>query len=183
VQLHQVANERQAESEPGVAPRRPAVGLLESLEHVGQHVGSDALPAIADGDLDVRAHPMQLDLDAAFPRGELHRVDEQVPDDLLEPVRVAGDPERAGIEHGLQPEALGLGGRAHRIERRVHHRPEVDRAQVEPHLAGDDARDVQHVVDQLDLGVGVAHDDVERALRRLARPPPPGACAPSRRPR
>ncbi len=53
VQLDQVADERQAEAEPGVPARRRAVGLLEALEHVREHVGRDALPGIAHDDLDV----------------------------------------------------------------------------------------------------------------------------------
>ena len=174
VQLDQVPDQRQARGRGRCARRVDVLSACWNRSNTwGSTSGGDALAGVADDDLDVRVHPLQVHLDAPAPRRELHGVDQQVPDDLLEAVGIAGDPGRPRIEHRLQPEALGLGGRPHGVERRLHDGLQVDRPHVEPHLAGHDARDVQHVVDELHLRVGVAHDDVERPRGRLALRPRP----------
>src|SRR6185436_14333212 len=78
---------------------------------------------------------------------------------------VSGDRAGAGVEHGLETAALGLRGRAHGVERRFHDRSEVDGTDVQPQLAGHDARDVEDVRDELALGAGVAVDRLDRARR------------------
>src|SRR5438093_1432400 len=84
VQLDDVADDGQPESEAAVEPGRTAVGLLEPLEDVGQEGRADALPGVAHRDLDVGVDPFQHDLHAPALRRELDGVREQVPDDLLE---------------------------------------------------------------------------------------------------
>src|SRR5262249_22952366 len=78
-----------------------------------------------------RVDPLQVYLDPPALRRELHGVDEQVPHDLLQAVGVPRDRARAGIEHALDPDALGLGGRSHGVERRLDHGREVDLADVQ----------------------------------------------------
>ena len=166
VELDEMLDQRQAETEAGMHSGARAVRLAKTLEDHGQDARRDALPGVADDDLDVGVHPLQVHLDPAAPRCELHRIDEQVPHDLLEPVRIARDRPRARIEHALQTDPLGFGGRPHGVEGRLDDGREIHLADVEAHLARDDARDVEQVVDQLDLGVGIALDDLERAGRR-----------------
>ena len=95
--------------------------------------------------------------------GELDGVGEQVPDDLLQAVRVAGDGARRRVQHGLHADALGLGRRPHRVQSRLHHGREVHRPHVQAQLAGDDARDVEDVGDELALGARVAVDGLDGA--------------------
>ena len=52
VQPHQIVDDRQAEAEPAVAPRRRAVGLPEPIEHVRQKRAVDADAGIGDFDPD-----------------------------------------------------------------------------------------------------------------------------------
>ena len=141
--------------------RARAVGLAKPLEDGRQDVGRDPLPRVAHHDLDVRVDALQAHLDPSALRRELHGVHQQVPDDLLEPVGVAGDRPGPRVEHALDPDGLGLGGRPHGVHGGLDDLLEVDRADVEPHLARDDARDVEQVVDQLDLGVGIALDGLQ----------------------
>ena len=166
MQLDEVANESEPDAEAALGAGAPALALLEAVEDDRQQLGADAGAGIADDDLEVRADPPQGELDAAVSRRELDRVHQEVPDDLLQTVRVAVERAGARIDQRLQPEPLGLERRPHRVERRFQHPREIDRADVEPHLAADDAGDVEQVVDQLQLHVGIAHDRVERARRR-----------------
>ena len=142
------------------------------------------LPVSRHHDLDVGVHALQPDLHAPAPRRELHRVGQQVPDDLLQAVGVAGHGAGARIEHRLQRGSplASAAGRT-RVERRLDDAtPASTGLHVEAQLAGDDAGDVEQVLDELELGVGVALDDVERArlavgrVERCRR----AACAPSR---
>ena len=66
------------------------------------------------------------------------------------------------IEVGLEPQRLGVGGRRDGFERRPHQAGEVDALDVEPHLARDDARDVEHVLDDLGERHRVALDGCQR---------------------
>ena len=94
--------------------------------------------------------------------------DEQVPDDLLEPAGIARRSAGAGIDDRLEPDALGGRGRAGPCRARppITAR-EVDGPHVEAQLAGDDARDVEQVLDELRLRARVALDRLERAARSV----------------
>src|SRR2546430_1733210 len=81
-----------------VGPGRRALRLPEPVEDVRQEGGLDPLTGVAHGDLDVRVDALEAELDAPVPRGELDGVREQVPEDLLETLRIAGDDDRAGVD-------------------------------------------------------------------------------------
>ena len=68
----------------------------------------------------------------------------------------AGQARRRCRSSSVMPFALG--GRPHHVERRVDDLRQVDRPDLEPQLAGDDARHVEHVLDELRLRLGVALD-------------------------
>ncbi len=158
VQLDQVADDRQAEPEPAVGAGDRPVGLAEAVEDVRQEVGADADAGVGHPDDGVAPLLAQADLDPARPGGELDGVGEQVPDHLLQPVGVAEDRARQRADRDVEEDPLGVGRRAHGLERGVDDAAQLDRLEVEPELAGDDARDVEQVVDQLRL---------ERALRSI----------------
>jgi hypothetical protein len=126
VQLDELLDQRQSEPDPGVDAGAGAVTLPKALEHVRQEFGGDPAARVAHHDLDVRARLSEVDLDVAALGGELHRVAEQVPDDLLEPVRIPGDRPGAGVEVRLKIDRLGERGGAHRLERRLDDRRQLD---------------------------------------------------------
>ena len=168
MRFDEMAADRQPEAEPAVRPRERAVGLAEALEEVGQELRRDAFPGVADADLDLRVDALQPHLDAAAAGRELDRVRQQVPDHLLQPLRIARHRHAGLIDRRLQPDALRRRRRRHRFERLVDHARQVHRADVQPQLAGDDPRDVEDVADQLLLQLGVALDGLEHRRQALA---------------
>src|SRR5262249_54940919 len=59
MELHEAANEREAEAEAPVLPRARAVALAKSIEDVREQIGSDALSGVAHQDLDVRVDALE----------------------------------------------------------------------------------------------------------------------------
>ena len=116
-----------------------AVGLPEALEQLGQERRGDALAAIRDRQLDVRARARQSELDPA-PRGcELDGVAEQVPDHLLQAERIAEHQAGARIHQQLEHELLGVGRGADGVHGRLDHVRQLDGPLVDVELPGDDS--------------------------------------------
>src|SRR5262249_57806788 len=110
--LGKMADERQPDAEPALGARAAAVALSEPVEDERKQLPIDADAGVADHDLQVRVDAPKRDLDPASLRRELDGVHEEVPDDLLDPVRIAVDRPRVGVDERLQPSPLGFGGRA-----------------------------------------------------------------------
>ena len=163
VQLDEVPDQREADSQPSLAACAPALALTQSVEDIGQHVGRDALPGVADDDLDVRPNALELDLDSPILRGELDGVVQQVPDDLLQPAGVAADQQAGRLQHRVEPNALRLGRVTDRFQRVVDELAEIDGLHGEPQPAIHDLRHVEQVVDEADLRPDVPDDDLDRS--------------------
>jgi len=162
VELGDVLDDREPEPEAAVGAGARAVRLTEALEDVIDEGGLDALPAVAHGDLDGRGDARQPDLDAPATRSELHGVREEVPDHLLEARGVSDHVARAGIQDRRDAYVLRVRRGAHDVDRGLDHAHELHGHDVEPHLAGDDPRDVEEVLDELRLHGRVALDGLER---------------------
>ena len=141
--------------------RERAVGLAEALEEMRQELRRDAFAGVADAQLDVRVDALEANLHASVPRRELDRIRQQVPDNLLQPLRIAGNRNARLIDGGLQPDALRRRRRRHGLERLLNHARQVDGPDVEPQFAGDDPRHVEDIADQLFLEPRVAFDRLE----------------------
>src|SRR5437899_8185196 len=163
VELREVADEREADPEPAVATRASALALSQPVEDIRQDLGRDALPRIADDDLDVRSHALQLYLDPTVLRSELHGILEQIPDDLLQPSRIAADQKTRRLQDRLEPNALRLGGASDRLQRVLDEIAQVDRLDHEAHAAAHHPRHVEQIVDEPDLRIDVSDDDLHRA--------------------
>src|SRR5262249_38823497 len=169
VQLDEMPDQRQTDPQAALSARTPALALAQAIEDERQGLGADASAGIADDDLDVRPDPLQLDLDPSIFRGELDRVLQQVPDDLLKTPGVAAHQEARHFENWLNPDALRLGRVTDRLQRVLDEAVQIDRLQGEPHLAADDLGDVEQIVEEPDLRLDVAGDDLDRPARlRLA---------------
>ncbi len=122
-----MSHEREPEPKPAVRPGTAAIALAKAVEDIRKEIRLDPLSRITDENLDVRADPLQLDLDPAALWRELHRVAQEVPHDLLQPVGIAADrPPRRG-QHGLEPNVLRRGGGADSIQCLLDDALEVDR--------------------------------------------------------
>ena len=97
-------------------------------------------------------------------RRELDGVRQQVPEDLLQPVWIPVDERRLGVRLQLEPDPLGLGGGAGRLERGARHGHEVHQPRRQGELARDDTRVVEQVLDQPRLRLGAALDGRPAAL-------------------
>ena len=169
VHLDDVADDRQPEPEAAGLARRAGLRLAEPLEHVGQEVGRMPMPVSLTDDFDVRVDALQPDLDAARLRRELDGVGQQVPHAPAAGDRDRPTPDRrrgstmvwmrtplASAAGCTVATALSMtSGRSHRLH-------------VQPDLARDDARDVEHVLDDLGQPVGVALEGLEAARRLVA---------------
>ena len=167
----QLLDDRQAEAEAAVTARGRGVRLLERLEDVGQRLAPDPLAGVLHRHAHVGALALCADPDAAPLGRELHRVRQQVPDDLLHPIGVGGDDQRVVHRLDRDGDPLALRGRRHRLDRRRHCLGDLGRAQAQRQLAADDARDVEDVLDQRGLRPRVALDDGQAAVdlgRRVA---------------
>ncbi|HEY3461132.1 MAG TPA: hypothetical protein VGL52_09935, partial [Casimicrobiaceae bacterium] len=112
----------------------------------------------------MRVHAFEQDLHPAALRRELDRVAQQVPDDLLQSGGVARNNAASRIENALEPNALRIRRRLDRFDRIADHVDQGHALHIEAYLAGEDAAQLQEVVDELDLRARVALDHVEALL-------------------
>ena len=140
VQLDELPNDGQPETESGMAPGHRAVSLAETIEHVRQEHRIDALAGIDNLDLQIVFRGYDEEIDATALGRELDRVREQIPDHLLEPANVSVHGPH-GREIGGQRQ-LHVPGRSQRpdgLQRRLRHGDKIDREQRHAERARNDA--------------------------------------------
>ena len=161
VEFDELSDDREAEPQAAVRAGGRGVGLAEAIEDVGEELRVDPFAAVDDADLEMGVDAFEQDLHGAVARGELHGVAEQVPEDLLQAIRVAGDGARQRVEGGAEADAFRVGGGLDRFDRGADDGGQIDALDVEPDLAGDDAAHVEQIFDDLRLSAGVALDDLD----------------------
>ena len=117
------------------------------------------------------SHPRRSSTLAARGR-ELDRVRQQVPHHLLQPGRVAGEVRRQRADAPIERDRLRVRRGPDRVDGAVDDGLQIDRVELDAQLAGDDARHVEDVFDQLRLRARVAFDGVQRLLLLLGRQRP-----------
>ena len=93
---------------------------------------------------------LRLEPDAPLGRRELDRVRQEIREDLLEPDRVAGDPDRLGRQRRLQRDLAGLELRPACLRRPLEELDDVDRLTDDADLLLRHARHVEQIVDEAD---------------------------------
>src|SRR5437762_5050571 len=91
MQLHDVPDDGEAETEAAVGAGQRRVGLPESIEDERQHVAMNADTAVGDLEFDRLTGAVQTQPDRSARAGELHGVGEHVPERLLNAVRIGHD--------------------------------------------------------------------------------------------
>src|SRR6185437_13329317 len=89
VQLDDVTHDGESQPHSGVLTRARAVSLTKTVEHVRQKLTCNADPGIHDPDPHVVTDLLELSVDATSRGCELKGVREQIPEHLLQPVRIA----------------------------------------------------------------------------------------------
>ena len=151
--------------------------LRELVEDVRQELGAMPMPVSADRDLGCASStPLQPDLHAAPVGVNLTALDEQVPDDLPQRGGITRRPAPAGdrsIASMRMPFASAAGCTVSTALLRSPR--QLDRLDVEPDLAGDDARDVEHVLD--DCAASVAFRSIVSSRASPSRRSTSARCA------
>ena len=151
---------------PPCCARGGRIGLAEPLEHVGQELGRDAGPVVAHDELDAAVAADRRAPSPCRRRGvNLIALDRRFQTTCCSR---SGSPETdAGPASRTSFSADPLRGRgvAHRFAAALTTVARSRALDVQAQLAGDDAGDVEHVLDELGLGAGVPVDDHDRARR------------------
>ena len=165
MQLNQIVNDRQAEPEPSVDGRR-AVRLAEPIEHVRQECGIDAdarvltsirMRSLTCSTLTMMRPPLGVNLTALDNR--FHKTCCR---------RVASARTLTScVPRRVNREILGFRRRPHARQRRLEHRHDRQRFEVDLQLAGRHARHVDEIVHELRLRLRVSIDQFESALSCL----------------
>ena len=160
VQLRHMAGDRQSQAE---APTSLAVrfALVEALEDVRQCRGIDARPGITDENTGVRVHLLDHHFHRAVFRSELHRIRQEVPEHLLQTLRVAQH-QAGAVQLCAEVKRLGLYRRAHRVNGGMENGAEIQRMHVQSEMASRQARDIEQILDQSRFGRGVAFNNFQR---------------------
>ena len=169
VQFDERFHESKAEAEAAVTAGHGGFGLAEAGKKLGEEVGGNALAGIDDGDFDVRIDAAKEDLNPPAARREFDGIGKEVPQDLLEAVRIAGDGATLGIKHFGEADAFGVGGRTNGFDGVGDDGLKIDGLDIEAELSVDDAGHVEEFFDELGLCAGVAFDGFEALLEVLRR--------------
>ncbi len=166
--LHEVAHDRQSETEPAFRASGPLPAPDEQVEDLRQHLGGDPDARVADADAYLVGVARGGDRDGTAWRRVACSVGEQVGDDLRDARRI--DEHRQARARHVDGERVRS-----RFEERARHldtpRDDVGRLdgrELQLHLAARDSRDVEEIVDQTREVLHLSFDDDALALRLLA---------------
>src|SRR5215469_16087285 len=148
VQLDKLPRERKAEPRALIPARTIAAHLAELLEHRRLVLGGDADSGVAHGDRDFSLALTQVDRHLPAFRRELDGVREQIQDDLPHLPLVGDHVTYAPVCSEGEPDAVSGGALAHEAETAFEGSWQVERAQLELHLACLDLREIEDVVDE-----------------------------------
>jgi hypothetical protein len=97
-------------------------------------------------------------------RSVLHRVPDEVPDNLLQSLRIGIDGKALLLERGAHTDALLFGLRRHGVEDRLHHPVDDDVRGRHADATGRNAGHVQQIFNEASLRFRVSLDSGGRAL-------------------
>src|ERR1043165_2721057 len=119
VKLNQMAHDRQAQTKTTKTPGRRTVRLTKTIEYAREKLRSDSLARITDRYRRVRIVLRDADVNLAVVWRELHRVGQEVPDDLLHPRGVGGDRAQSRPGPVVESDSLRVGSRLHDVDCRA----------------------------------------------------------------
>src|SRR4029079_9354156 len=124
-----------------------------------QRVRGDADAGVGNNKHDRIVEFLAAPDDLAVVGRELHRIGQQIDDDLLDRAAV-GDHGSRALDIGVQREILVLGASRHDAQRFRQYLRKIERLHVELHAAGFDLRHVEYVVDDFEQIFAAGQDVV-----------------------
>jgi hypothetical protein len=121
---------------------------------------------VGDGNLRGAARLLHVNLDTTADRRELHRVREQVPNDLLQAVGIAVNLAGERRDRNSDVDFPRTRRRLHGIDGCEDSGLQVDRLRLDPELPAHGAGHVEQIVDEHRLRAGVSLDALQRTLQR-----------------
>ena len=165
VKLHQTSRDREAQSRSAELAADAAVGLRELIENIEQLVRRNARSAILHRDL--KQELAGVNERSAHPYvhrsmlGKLHRIADQVGDDLADAQRIAGNlPRQIGRDLSAQRNRILAGFRLMSLDAIRQQYAQIERYLFQCHLSCFDLREIQNIVQQRQQRIGAT-------LRRL----------------
>src|SRR5947207_8843784 len=146
VQLDEALGQRESEAGAG-RMRRSLVEALERAEDPRVLILWDAEARVDDLELEVVRGRPQVEADPTAGRRELHRVRQEVEQDLADPPGIEIH-ARAFVGGRFEADVLLAGALARRGEHRREQRPDRERLRPELNASCLDLREIEHVVDQ-----------------------------------
>jgi hypothetical protein len=159
--FHEMLDDCETQAEAAVRTREALVALPKAIKSERQELGAHTDPGVGDGNLDVRPDSRGPQIDASVLRCELDRVREKIPENLLKPLPITEDRRQIVRDVHAYSDLLCVGGRPHAFNGIQDDSREAHRSPLDDHSAGDHARDIQNVVDELRLGSGVSFNDLQ----------------------
>src|SRR6201989_3166918 len=120
MQLDQMTDDREPESETAMRASCRSVGLSETLKDVRQKVGRNAWSCVAHLDLHVSFILTDANTNRSANRSKLRSIRQQVPHDLLQPIGIARNHFETILKLRLDADVLRFERRSDCIERCVH---------------------------------------------------------------
>ena len=151
MKLDEAPDDRESDAETAMGAVERSVGLGEEIEYARQRRRVDS-PAVV-GDFEKRRIPVRAKPHADPPAGlgVLGRVLEEIRHDLREPHRIPLD--RTGDEIRRDRAGGETSARLERLEALLRQLPQVDDLPPQVHLSGVETRDVEEIVDELELAL------------------------------
>ncbi len=154
MKFDQIPHDRQAETKPAVAAA--SLRLPERLKQMRQIVGADSLPGIGNREMKTVIRVRKRDADGAALRRKLQRVGQEIPDNLLEALRIQNcHPPLVGYAT-IKSYAFGAGHWLQRLESRTERFPYVYWREIQFQLCCADSKNIQKLFDELKLNAHVA---------------------------
>ena len=173
MQLGEVFDDGQTESEPAVHPRSGPNSLSERLKTMREKGGANTPSGIPDNDPGLAVCSLNRHGDGVTGPGEFYGIGQQVPDDLLQSRRVADD--RQPIADGeVESNPFGLRRQPDGLDRTFGGTPDVDELLAEREFARHDPRQVEHVIDEGGLSSSAAFNRLHRHASGLRIEPAEG---------
>jgi hypothetical protein len=127
VKFDQVSNDGETQTEPSVLSADRAVCLPEAFKDVREEGRIDAGPVVSDSDAQAPVRTVkEIDINGSACRGELDRVRQQIPDDLLKAFGIAFMDSGRCRQTRTKPDLLRVRRGAHCIQRGADHGSEIN---------------------------------------------------------